>query len=234
MNVLKASASTASLGHARVLLTSAAPPSQEPPREAGRWITDAELRRLTAQAYEQGHMVGLGEGRQQALADAQEEAQLQSRRALEVEVQRLQHQLAQEQADRWQSLSRTLEEQLRILRGQLQTEVTEWTFIAICRLLGPQTPDHVAASVRQVLADAQLDTPLTVLLHPQDLPAMDLRTGPWPAGVQLASDDRVALGGCIVQAGHQSLDARLEVQLALLREALDEARRQRQRQRKET
>lgn len=237
MKLLKASPGTARLGQAPVLLPYAlpalpalptTPAVPEPPREAGRWVSDAELRRTAAQAFEQGRAQGLDTGHQRALAAAQAQAQAQGQRALDAQVQALHHQLAQAQAERWQGLSSALDDQWRSLQDRLEAEVTEWTFIAVCRLLGPQSPAQVADAVRQVLAEARLAGPLTVLLHAQDLPAADLHAGPWPAGVQFGSDDRVALGGCIVQAAHQTLDARLEVQLALLRTALDDARHQRQ------
>lgn len=225
MNVLKASSTPA--GQARVLLRgeAAEPAPKVLPREPGRWVSDAELQALRDHCRTKGREEGLAEGRQQAQDTARDEAQREAKAQLEQELKTRQDKHAKEQAEKWRSLATALAQQAQGLREQLEAEVTEWTFAAVTRLLGQRPPEQVAAAVRQVLAEAKLDEPLTVLLHPQDLPAVQGED--WPAQVRFAADEHVKLGGCRVQSAHQTLDARLEVQLELLREALDAARKER-------
>lgn len=201
------------------------------PAAPGIWISQAELAAMREQCLAQGWEQGMAEGRQQAEQEARARAEHEARLHLEQEVRALQDKLAREQADKWRGLASALAAQMQGLRGHLEAELTEWTFIAIARLLGQRWPRHVADAVRQVLAEARLDGPLTVLLHARDLAAVEMAgaavSESWPPGLQFLADERVQLGGCLVQSPVQTLDARLEVQLALLRDRLDAARLQR-------
>lgn len=227
MNILKATQAT-STGQSRVLLGGApAPAVPVAPREPGRWISEAELRALAEKCIAQGREEGAAQGRKQAEAAAREEAQRQTKAQLETELKTYQDKQAKENADKWRSLATALAQQAQSVRDQLQGELTEWTFLAVCRLMGQCPQEYVSAAVQQVLGEAKLNEPLTVLLHAQDLATIDMEADSWPTHVTLAADERVKLGGCLVQSAHQTLDARLEVQLDLLREQLDIARHER-------
>lgn len=228
MNILKAT-QVANAGPPRMLLGGVPMPVvPEAPREPGRWISEAELQALAERCLAQGREEGAAIERKQAEATARDEAQRQAQAQLETELEAFRQKQAKENAEKWRSLAGALAQQAQSLRDQLQAELTEWTFVAVCRLLGQQSRELVSAAVLQVLADAKLHEPLTVLLHAKDLAAVDVHDDNWPAHVKLAADDRVQLGGCLVQSAHQTLDARLEVQLELLRDVLDTARRERQ------
>lgn len=199
--------------------------------EPGVWISQSELHLLKRSSLEQGRKEGEELGRRAAQQAAQQQAERDARERFDVELKVRQDRHAKEQGEKWRGLATALAVQAQAVREQLKAEVTEWTFIAVARLLGQQARDHAESAVRQVLADAQLDGPLTVLLHAQDLVGLQasqaIDPSAWPQGLSFAASDRVSLGGCLIESGHQTLDARLDVQLALLREALDAARHQR-------
>ena len=189
----------------------------------GRWLSMGALKDLQAQCEARGRKLGAAE----AAEAAEEQANARSQRELE---ERLQKQAAA-QAEKWRALASALAGEAQALRESLDSQVTEWTFIAVTRLLGQVPLESVVSAVRQVLSEARLDEPLTVLLHPKDFadlePAQELGAETWPAHISFKPDELVVLGGCRIKSAHQNLDARLEVQLTLLREALDRARESR-------
>lgn len=230
MSVLKAGQAMDVLA-SRVVLGGETKPAVEPPAEPGLWISQAELDMLKRRCVEQGRREGEEQGRRAAQQAAQQQAERDAKARFDQELRTRHDGYIKEQAEKWRGLATAMAGQAQMLRERMETEVTEWSFIAVARLLGQQAPEDVAAVVRQVLDEAQLDGPLTVLLHAQDLAGLQACRATdaenWPQGLVFAASDRVSLGGCLIRADHQSLDARLEVQLALLRVALDTARRER-------
>lgn len=212
----------------RVVLRGVAPQGNAAASEPGVWLGQAELDAMLAHAAEQGFRRGLDQGSQQALAEMRREVEREARVRFERELKESRDRLARDQLEKWRGLAVALAAQAQALRDRLEAEVTEWTFIATSRLLGRHGSEDVVAAVRQVLADARWDGPLTVLLHADDLAVVEAgraaNAEAWPAHLRFAADARVRLGGCLVQSTVQTLDARLEVQLGLLRSQLDEAR----------
>lgn len=215
----------------RVVLRSQPAAELAEPAPAGAWITEQELAALKRQWMEQARAQGREEGLLEARDTAKQEAEGQAQARLERELKGRDEKTAKEQAEKWRGLATALADQLQALRAQLEAEVSEWTFVAAARLIGQQARDDVAALVQHVLAEAQLDAAVSILLHPQDLALVEAARATdeagWPAGLAFMASDRVTVGGCLVQSPAQTLDARLEVQLAMLREALDAARHQR-------
>lgn len=212
----------------RVVLRSQPAAAPAEPAPAGMWITEQDLAALKRQWVEQA----LEEGREKGLREAQEQAQRKAeadaKARLERELNERDEKSTRSQAEKWRSLATALADQMQSLRAQFLDEVSEWTFIAAARLLGQRTREDVVSAVKHVLADAQLEGSVTLLVNEQDLMIIEAAraadaTG-WPAGLAFAASDRLPLGGCLLQSPAQTLDARLEVQLALLREALDVAR----------
>ncbi len=230
MSVLKAGQAMEALP-SRVILRHETTPAAALPVEPGIWISQSELELLKGRCTEQGRKEGEEHGWRAAQQAAQQRAERDAKLWLDQELKGRQDRYVKDQAERWRVLTTALASQAQTLRERVSAEVTEWTFIAIARLMGRQAPEGVAAAVRQVLDEAQLEEPLIVLLHEQDLAALQACRATdvdnWPQGLSFAASDRVSLGGCLIQSNLQTLDARLEVQLALLREALDIARRQR-------
>jgi flagellar biosynthesis/type III secretory pathway protein FliH len=216
---------------ARIVLRGQTEVAIAPAAEPGIWISQTDLEALKDRCIKQGRAEGEEQGRKLAQQAAQQQADKEAKSRLEQELKERQDRYTKEQAEKWRGLATVLANQARALREQLEAEVTEWTFVAVARLLGQQTSEHVATAVRKVLAEAQLDGPLTVLLHAQDLASLvacgATEADTWPDGVKFAADARVGVGGCLVQSDVQTLDARLEVQLELLRESLDHSRRER-------
>lgn len=187
--------------------------------EPGRWVSHAELEALLGEARRAGEAAAAERIQAQALEQSRQRAAQELRTQLE--------QLRKEQAEKLRGLALALAEQMAALREQLSDEVSEWTYAAACRLQGELVGERVADSVRQVLREAQLDAPLTILLHADDAAAMAEPARSWPEGVRFEADERVSLGGCMLQTELQTLDARFETQLQLLRKQLDLARQQR-------
>jgi flagellar assembly protein FliH len=103
---------------------------------------------------------------------------------------------------------------------------------AAAKILGDHilTRGGVVAAVECTMHSFRDENQLVVRLHPQD--ALLLRQA-WGAAVKeptmratLREDPSIVLGGCIVDSARGSLDARLDIQLAALRETLLEVRRQ--------
>lgn len=201
----------------------AVPSIAEEAAPEGQWLSMESLKELQAQCEARGRKLGAAEAAEAAESKANERAQ----RELE---ERLQKQAAA-QAEKWRGLASALAGEAQALRESLDSQVTEWTFIAATRLLGQLPLESVASAVRQVLSEARIEEPLTVLLHPMDFAdlerAQELWSETWPAHINFKPDELVTLGGCRIKSAHQNLDARLEVQLTLLREALDGARESR-------
>jgi flagellar assembly protein FliH len=88
--------------------------------------------------------------------------------------------------------------------------------------------DAVAAIVREVVARVKQEEAILVRLHPQDcalLRALGADSGKALAfRAELVADDKVALGGCIVETEGGLLDGRIETQIERLRGALLAAR----------
>lgn len=224
----------AQAGSQRILLRAQPAATPAEPAPAGMWITEQELasfkRQWTEQAREEGR--ALAQQQAQELAHQQADAEASARLARELKARDDKH--AKEQAEKWRGLATALADQLQALREQVTAEVSEWSFITVTRLIGQQPREAVVAAVGHVLAEARLDGPATVLVNAQDLAfieaARDAAPAAWPADLSFAASDKLPLGGCMVQSPVQTLDARLEVQLGLLREAMDLARHQRQEQ----
>lgn len=213
---------------ARMLLRGYSPPSSQVSTEAGVWISDGELQALEQRCFEKGRTEGLAQGRHLVEESLRIPIERDAAARFERELKHHKDQLARQEAQRWRSLASTVDAGFTELRERLESEVTEWTFTAVVRLLGAASVQDVRAAIARVLEEAGLQEPLKVLLHRADfnrLRACEALSAPdWPRDVQFAADDRVSLGGCLVESKVQTLDARLEVQLALLRQALDAAR----------
>ena len=105
-------------------------------------------------------------------------------------------------------------------------------FAAVAKIIGKSlvTPAGVRAAVQQVLQRARSDERLVVRLAPGDfyllLQQRDESEAPWPSTLELAPDERIELGGCLVETNAGTLDARIETQMAELRRVLLQARGQ--------
>jgi flagellar assembly protein FliH len=204
--------------------------------EEGRRRGRAEAQREAEQAAEQAQRhAGFEEGLREGLAEGRAAGERESERRMQAL-----------QAGAAQRLER-LDALLGALPAQLQAHVKERVEAveddvvalchqAICRLLGEHLVgrDGAAHAVRAAVErwlqaseeQSRSDVP-TIRVHPVDLDAMksDELLARWLVqqglrGVHWQASEEVRLGGCLVQGREGDLDARIETQLAALREVL--------------
>jgi flagellar biosynthesis/type III secretory pathway protein FliH len=102
--------------------------------------------------------------------------------------------------------------------------VKDAIFVALCRVFGDFVKSNEArvAAINQVIAEISTKRPYVVRVSPVDYAAIMReyeRTGQRPE-TDFVGDERVELGGCIIETDSGIFDGRLEVQLAYLREAI--------------
>lgn len=221
-------------GNARLPIAASLEPVSQ---EAGRWISNSELKSLLEQARREGakqaHEDSLSA--YQARSEAERaalrlEAETQAMAALEKTFLAQSQEQSARQAERMRSLAKALADQVTQLRAAFEQQVVDWAFASTVRLWGEHAQSLVAPTVRSLLAEGGWDEAWTVLLHADDLALVEQARAQspeqWPEQLQFKADDRSPLGGCVLQTHQQALDARLEVQLALLREQFDRLRPQ--------
>jgi flagellar biosynthesis/type III secretory pathway protein FliH len=191
-------------------------PAPDPARlDAERRTMEEELRRELEARVEDAAAEARGRGREEGLelgkAEALREAREQRAAAL-----------------------RVLAEVAKRAEGQLEGMhdlMVAIAFEAVCKVLGARALDRevVAAMVHEVVSRVKQDEAILVRLHPQDCALMrDLAADAEAQRefkVELVADDKIAFGGCIVEADGGVLDARIETQMERLRAALLKARR---------
>lgn len=126
------------------------------------------------------------------------------------------------------------ERQARLLADAIATASARWereleagaieiAYAAVLRILGQAagSRDAIVAMVRKVMEGMTERRALSIHLSRSDHAVLSAdTTAPIMSGVALVPDDRVEIGGCIVETDAGSLDARLETQLAGLRDLL--------------
>lgn len=105
--------------------------------------------------------------------------------------------------------------------------VAELAFEAAIKILGTSMieRDGVVAVVRELLDRASSSTKLLIRVSPQDYEILSsqrakLLSGFETSQVEIISDDRVVLGGCLLETPSGNLDGRLEIQLQQFRDTL--------------
>lgn len=111
--------------------------------------------------------------------------------------------------------------------GELSELTVELVYESVCKLLGQALAgrEGVIAAVREVVRRARERSRLALRVSPSDYALIreHLATvieGLEAGQVEVAADERVELGGCLLETASGSLDGRLEVQLANLRRTL--------------
>jgi flagellar assembly protein FliH len=127
------------------------------------------------------------------------------------------------------------------MRMALESEIdgltdigAEIVFEAVIRILGRSylERDGVIAVIREVIHHAKDRSRLVIRVSPADYARLEgerdaLIEGWNSQQVDIIADDRVELGGCLLESPAGNLDGRLEVQLQQLRETLLNARQRR-------
>jgi len=167
------------------------------------------------------------EGLRQGLADAQsrldeamrqQATQLQARADAQVQELQASHAAL---AARVQSTLDGMDAVLLARLDSLELDAVELAFTAVCRMVGQAAVprDAVAALVQEAIGRLRGSPLLRVRLHPDDLTALEgseiLARHP---RVDWRGDTAVTAGGCLLDTEHGTLDARLDRQLARLRD----------------
>jgi flagellar assembly protein FliH len=170
-----------------------------------------ELARDRRAAIEEGRMQGYQDGMQA------------SREALDEELERL------------KALIEGLSNEKSKRLSEAEDAIVEVVGASIAKILGEVmlTPEGVVAAVRNAIAQLTQRDKLIVRISPDDFALLEaerhkLLEGLDDTSVELVQDDRVKLGGCLLETKSGSLDGRLEVQLQRLSDVLLNARAQRQ------
>ncbi len=115
-----------------------------------------------------------------------------------------------------------------------EASVVEVVFAATTKILGTELvkAEGVVAVVRQVIKQVARSNKLIVHLSHKDknllVEAQNIsRRETFDEEVEIIADDHVTSGGCILETGSGSLDARIEVQLQNMRECLMQVASQR-------
>ena len=110
-------------------------------------------------------------------------------------------------------------------------EAGEIVFTAVCKILGDgfTNREGAVATVREAVRRSKERGRLFVRVSPEDFELLssrrrELLDGAVAGEVDLVADEKVKLGGCLLEGPSGSLDARLELQLQRLREVLVRAR----------
>ena len=207
----------------------AAVPAQREP------VPDAEAAAVDMRrAYEEAHRSGHAEGRQAGL----QEGRAEGLRIGEAAGKKAAQQAVAQRIAALDGLLAALERQTEMQWRLLEDDAVEAVFSAVCRILGERALSQESAgeAVRAVLAQMRGRTVLTVRAHPQDVEQLNanrdladyLSQRQAKTEVKWLADERIELGGCILDSAEGSLDARLETQLSRLREVLLQTRRARE------
>lgn len=115
----------------------------------------------------------------------------------------------------------------------LEDVIVAAAYEAICKIIGASLHNRegVIAIVREVMSHVKQSEPITIRVAPSDyyLLTQDentLKTGYEGMQVTLLPDDRVLLGGCLIETSGGNLDGRLETQLQQLTDSILNAKRQ--------
>jgi len=183
------------VAEARTIAAVEPPPPAEDPRVA--------LEALRRQAFEDGYRDGREHGEKEAKAE-----------------------LAQE-TERLQGLGASLRAALEQGIAGMEDAMVEIAFAAACKVLGQAaaSEEGVRSMVQEAMRQVRSKEGLVLRVSPADYELLAARA-PLAEGVklELAADERVASGGCLIETSGGTLDARLEVQLRQLLETLARAR----------
>jgi flagellar assembly protein FliH len=169
---------------------------------------EARLESAADEARSRGHEQGVEQGKAEALREAREHGAAATRAIA--------------------AIARCAEREIEGMHDL----VVGVAFEAVCKLLGARAleRDIVASAVREVMARVKQEEAIIVRLHPRDCASLrELAGDIGDEGrfkVELVADEKITLGGCIVETEGGLLDARIETQMDRLRATLLKARRE--------
>jgi flagellar assembly protein FliH len=163
--------------------------------------------------FEEGQRTGWGAGHEEGLRDGLQKGREDADAAARV------------QADALEALGAAIKEACTQRRAALEAGAIEIAYAAVLRLIGESAGNRtvVADTVRRVLEQLPDRTLQCIRVSPADHALLQHGAhGLNLSGALLVADERVELGGCIVDTDAGSLDGRLETQLSELKTLLVE------------
>lgn len=129
---------------------------------------------------------------------------------------------AQEQTERLNAIFHALQQSRRSLLDEQADMLVEIVFTAVCRLLGRYAVSRAGleSMVRSLVDNERELGAVTLRLHPDDARQLGAALEQFDGRLTVHADATVELGGCLLESARGMLDARLELQLQHLREAL--------------
>jgi flagellar assembly protein FliH len=217
------------LGQAAAADVEAALRAQEQQRAQAQQALQAqaaqeELARRQAEAAAREAQLEQAERERQLLEARRQEAARRGHEEGYAEGQRAALEAQAQAASRLQTMLDELEGGLTAYLADAEDMAVQLAFAAICRLLGEAyaTPAGVRAHVAQALASQRRHGALRVRLHPHDLALLAPAEG---GTLAWQADPSLTMGGCVVEGAAGELEARLEAQLAWIKETLAAVRR---------
>jgi flagellar assembly protein FliH len=191
---------------------------------AGRELEALDHQQARQTAMDEARREGFESGRAEGLSKGEEDAREQTARAEEATRREAAGALA-EGARRIEQLLQSLLAATEDQRAIAEEDLVALGFESLCRVLGREaaSAESLRSVVRHLLAAQGARVQLEVHVHPDDMALLPAAQDNW----RWVADESVQLGGVILRSPQGSLDARLEVQLAALREALVNTREKR-------
>jgi flagellar assembly protein FliH len=177
----------------------------------------AEHEQGTAVAIEQAREAARAEGRAQGLAEGRDEGRAQA-------VEEAQA-AAREHSTRIDAFLAKLESTRESALVANEADALAIGFAAACKVLGERlvTAEGVQGAVREVLDRIRATEKLVLRLSPRDYEwwkSLDTEGAFAGRAVDLIADSSLAFGGCVVETGAGTLEARMEEQVAGLKDVL--------------
>lgn len=187
---------------------------------------DVKREQLFQEAYKLGQQQGFANGQKEGLTLAQNDA-------AELKENLHQH-LAQ-----FEQILASLPAQLDNYMRDAEDELVTLSFAAVTKILGESLSSETAIRelINSLVKQHLTDTEFAVHLHPDDYALMVAANSGSTAGAASAagkitgpcqfrwvSDANIKLGGLIIRSSEQSLDARLDFQVEVLKQGLLQAR----------
>ncbi|BBB62246.1 hypothetical protein UNDKW_3973 [Undibacterium sp. KW1] len=186
-------------------------------REVGEKLQaelDAKREQLFHEAYKLGQQQGFAIGQKEGLAEAQNVAA------------KLKENLHQ-QLVRFEQVLVNLPVQLDNYLRDAEDELVALSFAAITKILGESLSSETAIRelINSLVKQHLTDTEFSVHLHPDDYALFSSGENITSSHqFRWVSDANIKLGGLIIRSSEQSLDARLDFQIEVLKQGLLQAR----------
>ncbi|MFZ6747096.1 FliH/SctL family protein [Undibacterium sp. JH2W] len=187
---------------------------------------DGKREQLFQEAYKLGQQQGFASGKKEGLLAAQKEAE-----DLKANLSR---QLAQ-----LEKIFASLPERLQAYMRDAEDELVALSFSATSKILGESLSSEMVIRqlVNSLVKQHLTDTEFSVHLHPDDYALLsagnrdeetvETHGTSKTEQIRWVSDANIKLGGLIIRSSEQSLDARLDFQIEVLKQGLLQARRER-------